>query len=211
MNNVDKSHHTFREITRRRFTWLIASGAFFLGSLPATYFMIKGWGLSPPPSTSRILLDGAFKELAPYEATVIQDVAALIIPTDDTPGATEAGVVYELDRLIAGVDRYRELYHLGIAWLDRKASVLYQKPSFLDLKPKDQETILTLADIGEISYIEKWLEVLLHGQSNVGKRFFNLVKKQTFHIFYTSPIGWGVVGYQNPPQWSEHPNYFRCG
>src|SRR6266536_1771195 len=39
--------------------------------------------------------------LSAAEAADIEAVAAQIIPTDDTPGAREAGVVYFIDRVLA--------------------------------------------------------------------------------------------------------------
>jgi gluconate 2-dehydrogenase gamma chain len=39
--------------------------------------------------------------LSPVEAADVEAVAAQIIPTDDTPGAREAGVVYFIDRALA--------------------------------------------------------------------------------------------------------------
>lgn len=211
MNDLDSSQNESQWMTRRRFAWLAATGAVFLGGMPATYLLAKRLEASSPPSTTRTLLCGPFKGLTPYQATVMQDVAALIIPTDDLPGSTEAGVIYKLDQFAAAVDRYQQLYQLGVTWLDHKSHAVYGTPSFLDLGIDNQEKILQLADSGEMTYIEKNLEWIMLGASDIGKRFFNMVRKHTFHAFYTSPIGWQVVRYQRPPQWSGHPDYFRCG
>ena len=211
MRNIDTAQNEASWMTRRRFAWLIATGAVLFGSLPTTYLLAKRWVVSSPPSTSRTLLDSQFNGLTLYQATVVQDVAALIIPTDDLPGATEAGVVYKLDHFAASVDRYRHLYQLGVQWLDQKSHATYGTPSFLDLRIENQQKILQLADSGEMSYIEKNLEWIILGESNIEKRFFDMVRAQTLRAFYTSPIGWQVVGYQRPPQWSGHSNYFRCG
>ncbi len=211
MSNIDNTQNESGWMTRRRFAWLVATGAVFFGGMPATYLLAERWVTSTPPSTARTLLDSEFEGLTSYQATVMQDVAALIIPTDDLPGATEAGVIYKLDHFAGAVARYRHLYQLGVKWLDQKSHTIYGTPSFLDLGIESQEKILQLADSGEMSYIEKNLEWLMLSESHVGKRFFDMVKAQTLHAFYTSPIGWQVVGYQRPPQWSGHPDYFRCG
>jgi gluconate 2-dehydrogenase gamma chain len=42
-----------------------------------------------------------FDFLTPAEAADVEAIAAQIIPTDDTPGAREAGVVYFIDRALA--------------------------------------------------------------------------------------------------------------
>ena len=42
-----------------------------------------------------------FSFLTPAEVADVEAIAAQIIPTDDTPGAREAGVVYFIDRALA--------------------------------------------------------------------------------------------------------------
>jgi len=44
--------------------------------------------------------DGVFAFLTAAEAADVEAIAAQIIPTDDTPGAREAGVVYFIDRAL---------------------------------------------------------------------------------------------------------------
>ncbi len=211
MSDLENQQNESRWMTRRRFGWLVATGAVLLGGMPTTYLLAKRSKASSPPSTTRTLLDGRFKRLTAYQATVLKDVAALIIPTDDLPGATEAGVIYKLDQYAAAVERYRQLYQLGVAWLDQKTHDMYEASSFLDIEADKQEKILQYAEKDEMTYLEKNIEWLLHGDSHIGKRFFTMVRKHTFQAFYTSPLGWQIVGYQRPPQWSGHPDYFRCG
>ena len=43
---------------------------------------------------------GKFEFFSPEQATEVESVAAQIIPTDDTPGAREAGAVYFIDRAL---------------------------------------------------------------------------------------------------------------
>ena len=45
--------------------------------------------------------DGTISFLTPAEAADVEAVTAQIIPTDDTPGAREAGVVHFIDRALA--------------------------------------------------------------------------------------------------------------
>ena len=42
-----------------------------------------------------------FSVLSEEEAQEFQAIAARIIPTDETPGATEAGVIYFIDNVLA--------------------------------------------------------------------------------------------------------------
>jgi len=53
--------------------------------------------------TMRAMAAGAsanFEFLTPSQAADVEAIAALIIPTTDTPGAREAGVIYFIDRLL---------------------------------------------------------------------------------------------------------------
>src|SRR5579872_6832929 len=53
--------------------------------------------------------------LSPADAVEIEALAAEIIPTDDSPGAREAGVIYFIDRALATFDRdKRDLYRGGL-------------------------------------------------------------------------------------------------
>jgi gluconate 2-dehydrogenase gamma chain len=65
----------------------------------------------------------AFAFFTRREAETIGAAAARIFPSDDLgPGATEAGVVYYVDRALAGHDRgLQDLYRRGAALLDRLA------------------------------------------------------------------------------------------
>src|SRR5258705_10096259 len=43
----------------------------------------------------------SFQFLAPEDAAEVEAIAAQIVPTDDTPGAREARVIYFIDRALA--------------------------------------------------------------------------------------------------------------
>jgi gluconate 2-dehydrogenase gamma chain len=105
---------------------------------------------------------------SPYNGAIVQAAAARFIPTDDNgPGATEAGVVYFIDRQLSSeygfsIQRYnlgpyaaglptqgdqsalnqRDRYRLGCAGLDAYAQQLY-KNGFTALAPDQQDRILT--------------------------------------------------------------------
>lgn len=63
------------------------------------------------------------------DATSAADIDALtsqIIPTDDTPGAREAGVIYFIDRALATFDRdKRAAYQAGLAAVQTKRKELF--------------------------------------------------------------------------------------
>src|SRR4051794_11974866 len=63
-----------------------------------------------PPS------DAKLQYLDPQTAADIETLAAQIIPSDDTPGAKEAGVIFFIDRALATFDQdKRALYRDGLA------------------------------------------------------------------------------------------------
>jgi gluconate 2-dehydrogenase gamma chain len=60
--------------------------------------------------------DGKLQYLDPQAAAEIEALAAQIIPSEDGPGAKEAGVVYFIDRALASFDQdQREIYRSGLA------------------------------------------------------------------------------------------------
>src|SRR4051794_32220096 len=93
------------------------------------------------------------------EARIVEALCDQIIPADDAPGAKDAGVLYYIDRQLAGpLKRFAPRYHAGL-------------PAFATLPelPFDRQTAF-LRD--------------LHGD---GLAFFNFVVDHTMQGFYGSP------------------------
>ncbi|GKS57774.1 hypothetical protein YTPLAS18_13010 [Nitrospira sp.] len=157
------------------------------------------------------LLQGPFQALSAYEATLLDEVTALLIPTDQDPGAREAGVVAVLDRALAAHEQQRTIYRSGFAWLDFYANALYGQDSFLLLPPAGRLRMLELAESGRVGRLHKLKEWWRFGTLGHGVRFFELVKADTFAAFYTARQGWQVAGYHGPPQYRGFPDYARCG
>lgn len=60
--------------------------------------------------------DGKLQYFDPQTAAEVEGLAAQIIPSDDGPGAREAGVIFFIDRALATFDEdQRELYRTGLA------------------------------------------------------------------------------------------------
>jgi gluconate 2-dehydrogenase gamma chain len=124
--------------------------------------------------------------LEPHEATEIEAVAAQIIPTDDTPGAREAGAVYFIDRALATFDSdKREMYAKGLADLQAKTSQLFPPAvTFSELTPPQQIEVLKA--------IEK-------------TSFFTLVRLHTVegcfadsrHGGNRGKVGWKAIGFDD--------------
>ncbi len=125
---------------------------------------MAGMNMSPGASTNQ-----GFTIFVPFQAAIIQAAAARLIPTDDTgPGATEAGVVYFIDRQIAkeGMgyrgNRYvmgpflsgeptqgdqsalpiRDQFRVGIFGLEAYAQQTFQQ-GFVACTPEQQDQLLT--------------------------------------------------------------------
>ena len=80
----------------------VAKGSFLALSLPVI--------LSACQRSQQALEQGAgFRVFEAGEAAELTAIAARIIPTDDTPGATEAGVIYFLDTIFAEARRASQL------------------------------------------------------------------------------------------------------
>jgi len=136
------------------------------GATPGAGSPMAGMNMDAGPQTNI-----GFTYLVPYQASIIAAAAARLIPTDATgPGATEAGVVYFIDRQLYGEHGYRgyrgprfdngpfaqglptqgdqsgmsmrERFRLGIFGMDAYAKQLFNK-GFVDLTPDQQDKVLS--------------------------------------------------------------------
>lgn len=210
LENKAKHIISTKPLTRRKFFRIITVFFLFILLKPYKFSYALGEKRKVTPITSGNLLKGKFEFFTQYQATVVEEVTSLLIPTDADPGAREAGVVYELDRNFASSDELKELYEEGIQWLDYMAMKTSDKESFLDLSHNEKIYILELADSGRNSYIYKVYLFIRYRVSRTVRKYFSTIKQQTFKAFYTGETGWKVVGYQGPPQWSGHLDYHKC-
>lgn len=88
-------------------------------------------------------LDGAgFNTLDAIEAAELEAIAARIIPSDETPGAGEAGVIYFIDHVMG--TRPEQLAELlsGLQELQARAAEQFGSGRFADLTPAQQDQLL---------------------------------------------------------------------
>jgi len=125
----------------------------------------------------------------------ITELASLIIPTDETPGAREAKVNEYID-LIVGESPFdvQKVFLDGLAWLD-KASKDRHKKNFVNLSNAQQVGLLT-----EISKIKNPAP-----SEATQARFFKAIKDMTIDGFYTSKIGIEELGYVGNTVLDEFP------
>jgi gluconate 2-dehydrogenase subunit 3-like protein len=113
------------------------------------------------------------------EYAVVERLADLIIPSDETPGAREAGVAEFIDFMIAHDRDQQYKFRTGISWLNAHAERLLGKP-FVELSEKEQVSI-----VEPLAYKAKYRE----GEED-GREFFRRVREITVTGFYTTEIGY---------------------
>jgi gluconate 2-dehydrogenase gamma chain len=130
---------------------------------------------------------GAWRFFTPAEARTVEAVCSQLIPTDDSPGAKEAGVVYYIDlQLGKRFRKHRAAYRQGIAAVDAISLKNYKKP-FVEAAEAEQVEVLNAVE-------------------EQHKAFFNLILAHTRQGFYGDPrhggnrgmVSWHMLGLATP-------------
>ncbi|MBL4580718.1 MAG: gluconate 2-dehydrogenase subunit 3 family protein [Gammaproteobacteria bacterium] len=95
-------------------------------------------------SKQAVLNNEEFSVLSEEEAQELHAVAARIIPTDETPGATEAGVIYFIDNVLND-DREaeHETLRIGLREIQVAAAQKFNVSYFHELEFEQQDQLLT--------------------------------------------------------------------
>ncbi len=115
---------------------------------------------------------------SPHEYQTMTILTELIIPSDETPGAREAGVGEFIDFMAASDPKVQYRFRYGLSWLDAHALRLHGR-KFKDMKTEQQIGILN-----HFAYQDKHREGEEHG-----RQFFKLMRDYTVMGFYTTRIG----------------------
>jgi len=127
----------------------------------------------------------------------IKAIAGQIIPDNDTPGAEAAGVIWFIDRALAGYDQdKRELYTSGLAETQAKRAELF--PGSTDIVSLSASQQIEL-----LKAIEK-------------TEFFQQVRVHTILGFFGHPkyggnrnmVGWKLVGFEHSMQYKPPFGYY---
>ena len=135
--------------------------------------------------------------LSAEQAAEIEAAASRIIPSDDTPGAREAGVIYFIDRALAtfAADQ-RDDYAKGLRVLQAKSQEMFPNvPRFSQATPDQQDAVL------------KALE---------GQPFFEALLSHTVMGFLADParggnrnnVGWKLIGFDDSPAFAPPFGYY---
>jgi len=131
-----------------------------------------------------------------------QTVAAIcdrLIPADQDPGATQAGVVNFIDlQLMGPYKRYRVTYRLGVRGVE-EASLRMFGHGFTELNPERQDVLLKQLESGGVAG-EAWKAVS-------SKDFFSLILTHAMQGYYGDPrhggnrarVSWKMLGLPYPP------------
>jgi gluconate 2-dehydrogenase gamma chain len=174
------------DLSRREF---VLQGGLYGGALWALLNMPRPHALAAAQGSTRpeVLTEAQWKTVAA--------ITARIIPTDEEPGALEAGCVNFIDKALAHEDaKLKPVYEKGLAGLDGVSKSKHEKP-FIDLTPEQQDAILTAIESGRV---DGW------PSGAVGAaEFFATVRMHTIVGFLAEPTyggnrdyaGWKVAGY----------------
>jgi len=131
---------------------------------------------------------------SPAEYVTIEALAALIIPSDDSPGTREAGVAEFIDFMAASDPSIQTRFRRGLGWLDAWATTHAGQP-FRQLAPAAQ-----IALLDRLAYARHHRP----GEEE-GRAFFRLVRDYTVMGFYTSRIGLEELRYPGLRMYAEAP------
>jgi hypothetical protein len=175
------SMHDNKDVSRRQFLQSASS----LSGL--AYLRLTGPALTAIAQTASAAKQesASYRVLGKVEAADFEAIAARIIPTTDTPGATEAGVIHFFDNAFA--DEMSDQLDAARAGLASFNAALRNSGStadrFSDLDPGAQDVFLHTQDISE---------------------FFNLVRLMTIFGFFSmseyggnnNHVGWDLIGFE---------------
>jgi len=127
-----------------------------------------------------------YRFLTDAEASTLAAICDQIIPADDFPSASQAGVVDFIDIQLTGPYRYlQRAYREGLLQIDREAQAQFGR-RFAELSPAEQQAFLEEREKTE---------------------FFRMVRDHTLQGYYGDPrhggnhdaISWRMLGIPNPP------------
>jgi gluconate 2-dehydrogenase gamma chain len=145
---------------------------------------------SPPPN---------FQFFSAEEAREIDAISARIIPSDSTPGAREAGVVYFMDRALATFAADSQgTYKRGLTELQAKVREMFPDLArFSDGTPAQQDEILRSLDQQAVPPGGRAFR-----SSATASSFFETIRAHTVVAFLIDPesggnrggVGWKLIG-----------------
>jgi gluconate 2-dehydrogenase gamma chain len=134
------------------------------------------------------------------EAKTVDAICEQIIPADNYPGASQAGVVNFIDlQLTRHYKKHQSSYRKGVAGVDAASRKRFGKP------------------FAELAF-ERQTELLAEVENN-GSEFFDLIRTHTMQGFYGDPrhggnrgaVSWKMLGLPDPPVRGRVPYEEKAG
>lgn len=159
----------------------------------------------PQPASAAASHPNPYKPMffSPEHYRMVEHLAEMIIPEDETPGARQAGVAEFIDFMVAnrvpvtgGRDVRRTedaiemgneaqaAFLLGIDWINARCQGEFSH-SFMECTPEQQNNLLE-----ELAYKERFRPT-----TEVGRQFFRMIRDYTVVGYYTTKIGLESLGY----------------
>ena len=141
---------------------------------------LSGAQLHVPPAQSA---------LEPHERERVRQLAELIIPRTDTPGAIDAGVPAFIDQIVSNwyTPRERAIFREGLTDLDAFCRQAWNRP-FTECDPGQQTKALSAAEDSSRGYQEASGRRIRDAPDEQSPFFYKL-KLLTVLGYYTSEIG----------------------
>jgi gluconate 2-dehydrogenase gamma chain len=131
------------------------------------------------------------------EWELVEAITGRIIPTDEDPGAVEAGCVNFIDKALAYEEAgQRDLYHVALRAIDDDAQARFGE-GFAALRAQQQDEVLAAVESGQL---RRW------PSRTPSEAFFQIICTHTIIGFLADPsyggnldyAGWKVIGYPGP-------------
>jgi len=170
-----------KKLTRRKFMQIAASA------------------VAAAPVISCSKATNPWRFLTADEAKTLEGICGHIVPTDQDPGAKEAGVVNYIDRQLLGhLKRHQKAYREGLMGVDQTSQAL-NRGRFVELQPDKQLAVLAALEKNAAPG-EVW-------KLRSPKTFFDLVVNHCMQGFYGDPrhggnrdgMSWKMLGLPYPP------------
>ena len=140
---------------------------------------------------------------SPQQYQMVEHLAEMIIPEDDSPGAKQAGVAEFIDFMVANrapVSTSRDIrstddaiaagneaqnrFLAGLDWINARSHSEFKR-EFMDCTPEQQNSL-----VEELAYKAKFKPT-----TESGRAFFQMMRDYTVVGYYTTKIGLQSIGY----------------
>ncbi len=184
---MQSNHSSRREFLGR--TGSVAAGGWLSLTLPLIYATAQ-------TACSKSEQEAGFTNLERLDAMDIKAIAEQILPSDDTPGATQAGVIWFIDAALGG---FRQAWTGPVKeGLRQLNNSLPEGARFADLPWAQQTKIL---------------------QANENTPFFEMLHFLTVAGMFAMPayggnrdkLGWALLGFEDRHAWQPPFGYYDAG